>query len=297
MIWVLVDMSFLAYRALHAVGNLEHEDMPTGVIYGFFTQLRTLALDPRIRSNKIALFCDSRTSLRQKVYPQYKGKRREERSEEEAQRIRIMRDQKNLLEGGILEEIGFPIYKQEGLESDDLIADAAKRLTGPKRRGVIITSDGDLYQCITDAVHWFDTQRNVYHTPDTFKEAKKVSPKRWGMVKCIGGCSSDNVAGVPGVGETTAIQYLRGELPKHYARHRAIESADGRSVINRNHELVVLPHYKTGRVELREPQYNPAAFFRMAKLFGLRTFLKKERKAWEAFFRGAIFTFRLKRPK
>lgn len=295
MIWVLVDLSWLAYRALHAVGNLEHEDIPTGIIFGFFTQLREICNDPKVQSNRVAIFCDSRKSYRAEVYPDYKRKRREERDEEKEKQIRAMREQMNLLQGGILAEIGFPVYKQEGLESDDLLAYVARHLTlstafgGPRKRGVMITSDGDLYQSITHAVHWYDPQRRRYYTPDDFKTLKGVDPAHWGMVKAIGGCSSDNVKGIPGIGEVTAVKYLTNKLPEKHKTYQRIVSAEGRKVIKRNKGLVVLPHAKTEPVVLKDPQYDLDVFFGYCERFGLATFLNRDRKAWAAFFNRREF--------
>lgn len=290
--WVFIDMSFLAYRALHATGGLEFEDIPTGIIFGFFSQLRMICNDPLVQSNRVAIFCDSRTSFRADVYPEYKAKRREELTEKqkaERERIRTMRIQQNVLEREILPALGFPIYRQEGLESDDLIAHAAKEAMkeaafgGPLPRAVMITSDGDLYQCINGAVHWYDSQRKKYFDLDSFKEKHGISPQQWGEVKTIGGCSSDNVAGVPGVGETTAIKYLLGNLPQHHKTYEAIRSKAGKKIRARNVELVQLPHYKTKRFLLQEPKYDPDAFFSMCEKYGLKTFLD-ERKSWMSFF-------------
>ena len=122
MIHVLVDISYLAYRALYTTGNLEHDDVPTGILFGIFHQLREICANFPIRSNRILIFRDSRTSFRKKSYPQYKQTRVDNRSDDLKVRIRAMRKQADLLCDEILPAIGFPIYYQEGLESDDTIA-------------------------------------------------------------------------------------------------------------------------------------------------------------------------------
>lgn len=293
--WVLIDLSFLGYRALHAIDGLEHEDVPTGVLFGFFVMLRKICEDPLVNSNRVAIFCDSKSSFRKDVYPPYKEKRRQARTkkqEEIRERIHIMRDQINLLEGSVLKEVGFPVYKQEGLESDDLIASAARKLTisatfgGPRLRGVMITSDGDLYQCMTEAVHWYDTQRHRYYEPSTFRQEHGIDPSKWGKVKQIGGCSSDCVKGVPGVGEGTAIQHILGTLNPAYKRAKAITARAGKAVIERNWELVVLPHPRTEPVILQDPKYDIDAFMTFCKRYGLASFIK-ERRVWETFFNPA----------
>jgi 5'-3' exonuclease len=288
--WLLVDLSYLAYRALHSMHGLTHDDVPTGVLFGFFSQLRTLCEHKLIQSNRVAIFCDSKTSVRKKKYLAYKHKRNE-RTDEERELLDIMLDQRTLLRKEILPKIGFPVYIQPGLESDDLIASAAHSLSAkldnplfPERYGVMITADNDLYQCITRTVHWFDPQRNLYFDPKSFEEEKGVTPGQWATVKSIAGCRGDNVKGVPGIGEASAIAYVRGVLPEHHARHRAIESKDGLKRIKRTAKLVVLPHAETTPVELEEPEYNPEAFFSFAKQYGMGSFTADE-KGWRAFFR------------
>lgn len=300
--WVLVDVSFIAYRALHSVGNLEFDDVPTGVIFGFFTQLRQICSDPRIRSSKIAIFCDSRTSKRAKIYPNYKLRRQTERPPEEVARIHCMRDQVDELTHRVLPAVGFTIYHQEGLESDDLIALASRELSKQQkpgdhrgrvvsRQGVMVTADGDLYQCITPSVHWFDPQRGLYHNPSTFLEAKGIECSKWGEVKALSGCHSDNVEGIRGVGEKTAIRYLNGDLPPKHKIHQAIVSGAGRATAQRNRELVVLPHKDTTPFELKDPKYDTDAFFDECKRFGLASIIE-EKKAWISFLHGTPFKMR-----
>lgn len=291
--WVLVDISWLAYRALHAVGELEHEDIPTGIIFGFFHQLRQVCLDNRVRSNRVLIFCDSRSSIRQREYPEYKQKRKEKRTDEEVQRIKSMRRQMDLLSSRILQKIGFPVYFQEGLESDDLIAFAAQLLTEQKREAVIVTSDGDLLQCITPYVNWFDPQRNRYYDEDSFSAEKGLPPSKWSEVKALGGCSSDCVKGVPGVGEGTAIKYLLGDLPPRYKAHESIISPSGRKTLKRNRRLIVLPHEATEPIVVRKPRFRPSVFFKYCERYGLLSILR-EKKAWTSFLTGSLFKTRMR---
>lgn len=293
MIRVLVDLSYLAYRALYTMGDLSHDELPTGVIFGVLSQIRAACEDPRVQSNRVLIFADSKKSFRKRVFPDYKRKRND-KTPEEWKAVSIMRDQRSLLEKEILPTIGFPVYRQTGLESDDLIAWTARDLThslhtGPQKQAVIITADGDLFQCISEVVHWFDPGRNAYHTPASILFTRGIDAHRWGEVKSIAGCQTDNVPGVPGVGETTAIQYLLKTLPPGYKRAQAI--IDNGEVIKRNRDLVVLPHRKTKPLELRDPEYRPEEFFKVCEKYGLESFVR-ERAGWESFFRGARFKLR-----
>jgi DNA polymerase I len=291
--WVLIDISYLTYRAFYSVGDLSFEDVPTGIIFGFFSQLRQICLDPRVRSNKIAIFRDSRTSLRAtKTFSAYKEKRRTERTPEEIKTLKRIHSSVDELTKEILPEIGFVVYEQEGLESDDLIAKSARTISkDPSSSGVIISADGDLYQCISPNIHWFDPQRNLYHTPNSFLVDKGIDASNWGEVKAISGCDTDNVPGVPGVGWKTAVKFINGELPIRYKTHQAITSGEGQKTIKRNRELVVLPHKETKPISLKEPHLNPDNFLYRCEGLGMASFIKEE-GSWRSFFHGAPFKTR-----
>lgn len=301
MTWVLVDISWLAYRAMYTMGDLSFEDMPTGVIYGFFDQLKQICLDDKVQSNRVAIFCDSHQSIRTKYFPTYKGNRwhkKGDRPPEEMEMHQEMRRQRDLLHTEILPAIGLPVYLQDGLESDDLIAWCARtlsingKLTGnPRRQGVIITSDGDLFQCISPWVHWYDPQRHIYHNVDSFTLKEGIHPRHWGEVKALSGCMTDNVPGIGGVGKGTAVKYLLGALPPKYKSHQTIISRVGRKAARRNRRLVVLPHRATDPIVLREPKYNIDAFFHYCGKYGMDSILR-DKKAWISFFSGKMFTAR-----
>jgi DNA polymerase-1 len=285
--WVLADTSYLAYRAMHSVGYLSFEDIPTGVIFGFLTQLRALCEDSRINSNRVLLFFDSFKSKRRDAYPEYKAKRRKQREEdgEERERVSYMFEQVHLLRDKILPAMGFPCYSQEGLESDDLMADVSYQLQGAGEKGVIITADSDLFQCIHENCHWYDPARKYYYEPASFEEKYGLPPSRWGEVKALAGCSTDNVAGVPGVGDKTAVKYLRGHLSAKSKAYGRIESEEGKAIKKRNEALVVLPHLETDEVHVREPELKSDVLMAVAERYGMVSILKG-RTGWKLFLEG-----------
>lgn len=282
--WALIDASYLAYRSMYSVGDLSTDDLPTGVVFGFFHQLRTICRDPRVATTRMAVFFDSPDSYRAMEFSGYKEKRRAaERTPEERERLHVMWDQVRQLRDVVLPAIGIQVVRQRGLESDDLIAYAAQRL----RECVMVTADGDLFQCISETASWYDPSRRRLLTPETFREQYGIEASRWGEVKCIAGCSTDNVPGVPGVGEKTAVRYLNGQLPPRYKTHQAIISAEGQSIRHRNASLVVLPHRRTLPFRLRRPNYSVEYFFKVCVAYGLDSFLApKARADWTAFFQS-----------
>lgn len=294
-LWVLVDISYLAYRAMHALGGLEFDGSPTGVIFGLFNQLRSICLDPKVNSTRVCLFFDSRTSRRERAFPDYKKKRRAERTDEQRAAISALWKQVWAMKRTVFPAMGISCYVQAGLESDDLLAQAARQIKQEGGRGVVVTADGDLYQAISRNVSWFDPQRNRLHDPESFEEEYGVPPKLWGEVKAIAGCKTDNVPGVGGVGEATAVKYVLGTLPHTYAAFKQIISHKGQKVLKRNRKLVVLPHAKTASVVLKAPTYNPGAFFAYCRKHGLASF-EKQRADWIKFFKhGAVLPMLRKR--
>lgn len=282
--WVLIDVSWLAYRALHTVKGLSFEGTPTGVIFGFFQQLLDVCRDRRVASNQVALCFDSRQSLRKLAYPPYKEKRAKDRTPAEWAEIEVMQEQVKRLRRQILPDIGFRVLHQRGLESDDVMAQAVSQITD----GVMITSDGDLYQSITAGVHWYDPARGIYYDPGTMFSAKGVGPNDWAFVKCLAGCDTDNVAGIDGVGEKTAIDFLWKNL-RPGKRLSAIDSPEGRAVLRRNTKLITLPHDATQPVDLSPIEYEPGRFFVWAEQLGFASYLEgSRRKAWDDFFSGRL---------
>jgi 5'-3' exonuclease len=162
---------------------------------------------------------------------------------------------------------------------------AASQFKGSERQAILVTADGDLYQCITPAVHWYDPARDAYYDPDRFLLKKGIEAERWGEVKTLAGCNGDSVPGVPGVGEVSAVKYLLGILPAHYKKSISIQSIEGRNIFDRNKELVKLPHPKTKSFNLTEPDYNVDAFFHFCERYGIMSYLREpKRSEWVSFF-------------
>jgi DNA polymerase-1 len=286
MIQVLIDFSYLAHRAYHAMQGLTHDDYATGVLFGFFEQLRTICYDYRVLSNEVHLFTDSRQSYRKRLFPDYKRKRHQDKTEEEQAQAAVLHTQMDTLID-LLPTMGFPVYRQTGLESDDLIAQAALQLHRAGQVGVMVTADGDLYQTITPQISWWDPARDVWMNPTDFYMKKHVHTIQWASVKALAGCHTDGVPGVPGVGEKTAVQYITGNMRERGTRWASIQGRAGLAVVERNLELVTLPHPKTRPVELKAPDYTPAAFFAFCSMYGVASYLEDpRRRQWGAFFAG-----------
>jgi 5'-3' exonuclease len=284
--WVLFDMSFLAHRAMHTTGGLSFNEIRTGVVYGILEQTLAICNDRRIASANCSFFLDSRHSFRRQEFPDYKRKRREEKTEEERQEMKEMYRQIDILAKHILPSIGFPVYRQRGLESDDLIASACQNAKQNHHQAVIVTADSDLWQCLGDGVIQIDPAKPEPMTAERLRQERGVSPQEWGRVKAVAGCQTDGVPGLKGIGERTAVVHLHGRL-KPGKKLTTIQQGIENGEVARTSNLVILPHKKTRPIKLVQPQYSTPNFWEVCNVWGLVSYQEPNKwEQWEQFFAG-----------
>lgn len=191
-----------------------------------------------------ASFCwDSKKSYRRVLYPEYKKRKK---SEED---MSYVFDQFVALREEILPKMGWiNQFLQSGYEADDLIAEIL--ITSIHKKNVVVTSDHDLFQ-ILDYAKIFDPMKYRQYTKTSFKKEYGIEPRYWGWVKAVGGCSSDNIPGIKGVGESKALAYLKKELPSHHKTYQKIENED----ISLWQSLVNIP-FRGGRKEIKYPEFD-----------------------------------------
>lgn len=282
--WALIDVSYLAHRACWAIKGLEHDGEPTAVIFGFFEQLYSVCTDPKVRTSNIALFFDSQKSLRRDIYPAYKSGRGAGRTDEQQKQADDMRHQVKLMLRRIAPDIGMPVFLLAGYESDDLMAAAAADC-GAGDSAVIVTADSDLWQCLRPGICWYDPGRKLLLDETSLAINKGFTPLQWREIKCITGCQTDNVKGIPGVGDKTAYGWV--VHGKGGARAAAIASPQGETIRAANRELISLPFKGCPAIKLRKPEYNTVKFFHWCEKLGMKRWLENRRR-WEEFFAGRI---------
>lgn len=233
---IIVDSNSVCHRAKHSMGDLSWEDKKVGVIFGFVYQILVLA--KKFESNRFVFAWDSSGhSVRRSVFPEYKSGRRKEKTPEEKELDDIAYDQFNIVRNVVLPEIGFVNnFWQDGFEADDIIASIVK---SNKEEMVIISSDEDLYQLLSEGVFLYSLKKKQEYTVSNLWKEHHVSPIDWVDVKAIAGCSSDNIPGIQGVAEKTACKYLNRQLPIHLSAYKSIKA--GKDIIDRNMKLVTLP--------------------------------------------------------
>lgn len=286
-VWALLDVSYLAHRARASSLDLDHDDMPTGVLFGFFEQLLYVCSHPGVKTNNVVCCFDSSSSVRKAAYPTYKQKR-SDRTSEEWQSIDVMKTQVSLLRKEILPDSGFLVAHQNGMESDDLMAMWSHTLSQRGNRSVIVTADHDLFQCVDKNTRWFDPAKNKMLDEGAVLRDYGVSPTDWLTYKSMTGCSSDCIEGIGGIGDVSAKKYLWKTLTSEKKRE-AIESQEGRRIVDRNRALMVLPHPATRSVKVFRPRYRADAFFGWCDQLGMKSYVQGPARAkWDAFFSGGV---------
>lgn len=270
---ILVDVSNVAHAAFHTAGELTHLDNPTGVIFGFLSRISHLS--NYYKTNDFVFCFDRRPYLREEIYPEYKVKDYKYTLEEKAAR-KILFAQVNALRKTILKSIGFRnIISDVGYESDDFLAAYIKKNL-PKdvtTRYIIVSTDKDLYQLL-DYNMQVEIQRpgklGMYHYGDFIGEYG-VEPDEWAEVKAIAGCPTDKVKGIRGVGETTAIKYINGNLKKESVASQNINSKSGQRIIARNRKLVKLPYKGTKLPKYRSNRVTTEKWNEVCLTFGIKS--------------------------
>jgi 5'-3' exonuclease len=183
-------------------------------------------------------------------------------------------------------------FQQSGYEADDLIAHIAMRIPDDT---VIVSTDNDLLQLIHHdrfcPIRFYNF-KGITDEVEFRKAMFGLDPIKWAMVKAIAGCSSDEVKGIVGVGETTAAKYLMGMA--HGKVLEKIESEEGKAIAYRNMRLVGLPYcngLKPIRItELGEDSLSAEKFAAIFGQYGFKSLLKEDEVIrWtRSFFGGQV---------
>ena len=242
-IFVLIDGKSLFYRGYYAMPHLSTADgRPTGGVYGFASL--ALELVRQLRPDYVAVAWDkAKTNIRRRraIYPEYKANRHPA-PPDFYQQIPILRQ--------LLEALGWPFYEVDDYEADDIIGTLSKQANRAGIHTVIASSDLDMLQLIDDDTEVYALKKGL-SSIDRFDV--KAFQTKYGIrvdqfldLKSLKGDSSDNIPGVPGVGEKTAVALLQKyhDLDGVYAHLDEITGAaqrklaDGKASAYMSRELV-----------------------------------------------------------
>ena len=282
MITLLMDCSSACYRAYYTTGGMSSGGSATGVPYGFFYSL--LMLSERFHTNKFIFCWDSKTSKRRKLFDDYKVSRRKDLTDEERKEKQDLYAQINALRDEIIPCAGFKNgFHQEGLEADDLIAQAV--IDNPTITFVGVSGDNDLFQLLRFKNYtMFSPTANKLWTASSFAMEYGVPAREWVAVKSIAGCPGDGVPGVPGVATKTAVQYINGNLNVGKKYESIIAN---HALIRRNYKLVALPFAGTESAKLVEDKLDGGNLGMLFGDLGFHSFqTDKMLRRWEKFVEG-----------
>lgn len=217
----LVDGSAYIFRAYHALPPLtrKSDGLPVGAVSGFCNMLYKLLADMKDEhdpTHLAVIFDYSATTFRNEIYSEYKANRPEP-PEDLRPQFPLVRD--------ATRAFNVPCIEMDGYEADDLIATYARQVEAAGGEVVIISSDKDLMQLVTDKVTMFDTMKNKKVGREEVIEKFGLGPEHVIDIQALAGDSTDNVPGVPGIGVKTAAQLIEeyGDLETLLARAEEIK--------------------------------------------------------------------------
>ncbi|MBX2832263.1 MAG: DNA polymerase I [Rhodospirillales bacterium] len=255
---VLVDGSGFIFRAFHALPPMNSPDgTPVNAVYGFCTMLMKLREDTK-PDHMAVIFDPKGKTFRNDFYPEYKA-HRPPAPEELVPQFGLIRD--------ATRAFNLPCIELEGYEADDLIATYARQAEAEGSDVIIVSSDKDLMQLVTDRVQMFDAMKNRTIGAAEVMEKFGVAPNKVIDIQALAGDSVDNVPGVPGIGVKTAAQLIdeygdldsllerAGEIKQPKRREKLIENAElariSRRLVTLKTDVPVVE--KIGSFELKEP--------------------------------------------
>ncbi|PPA71790.1 DNA polymerase I [Jeotgalibacillus proteolyticus] len=208
---MLIDGNSIAYRAFFALPLLNNEKgVHTNAIYGFTTML-TKMIDDEKPSHILVAFDAGKTTFRHKTFSEYKGGRQKTPSELSEQ-FPFIRD--------LLNAFSIKHYELDQYEADDIIGTLSLQAEKKGYDVVVVSGDKDLTQLSSERTRVEITRKGITdmesYTPEHIMEKYGLTPDQIIDMKGLMGDSSDNIPGVPGVGEKTAIKLLKefGTLEK-----------------------------------------------------------------------------------
>jgi len=208
---ILVDGNSLMYRAYHALPPLDNgEGVPTNAVYGFLSMLLKALSDEKPRYCAVA-FDPHGPTFRHDDYADYKGDRPPTPDDLRPQ-FPVAKE--------LLEAMGIQMISVERFEADDVLGTLSKKAEAAGIESVLITGDRDAFQLSSPHTSILYTKRGISDTvrvtPDYIVETYGVTPAQLIDMKGLMGDTSDNIPGVPGVGEKTAARLIAqyGSLEK-----------------------------------------------------------------------------------
>lgn len=225
----VIDGKSVFYRGYYAMPGLATKDgTPTGGVFGFATM--ALEVIKRLQPDYVAVAWDKpKTNIRRRLelYPEYKAGRKPTPPDFKAQ-IPVLQE--------LLAAFGWPLYELDDFEADDIMGTLAMQATAKDIETMLITSDLDMLQLVNPHVHVYALKKGLSNielfSPESLEAKYGVRVDQMLDLKALKGDSSDNIPGVPGIGEKGAVALLQefGTLDNIYENLGLIKDATRRKL-------------------------------------------------------------------
>ncbi len=231
---MLLDTYGLVYRAFFALPALTTtHGLPINAAYGFTMMLTKLIADEK-PTHVIAAFDKGLPAARVAMYPQYKAQRDEMPNDLRGQFVLVRK---------ILACYGIPILEIEGEEADDVMATLARIAGEDGQRAIVVTGDLDMLQTVDDTTTVLTTRRGITdlgrYDAAAVRERFDLEPHQLPDYRGLKGDPSDNLPGIPGVGEKTAIKLVKaaGSLDALLAEPKLAGTAKLEALVREHGEM------------------------------------------------------------
>lgn len=213
--FAIIDGKSVFYRGYYAMPNLSTKDgTPTGGVFGFATM--ALEVIRRLKPDYVAVAWDKpKTNIRKrlKLYPEYKAGRKPAPPDFYEQ-VPVLHE--------LLEVFGWPLYEMDDYEADDIMGALAVQASKKGIETLLVTSDLDMLQMVDGDIKVYALKKGLsnidLYSPKSFEAKYGIRVNQFLDMKSIKGDSSDNIPGVPGIGEKGAVELLQkyGTLDEIY---------------------------------------------------------------------------------
>ncbi|QHE53220.1 DNA polymerase I [Pontibacillus sp. HMF3514] len=268
---ILIDGNSIAYRAFFALPLLNNDKgVHTNAVYGFTTMLLKI-LEEEQPSHVLVAFDAGKTTFRHKTYEEYKGGR-QKTPPELSEQFPLIRE--------LLDAFHISHYELDQYEADDIIGTLARLGEQEEWDVKVISGDRDLLQLVSDKVSVALTKKGITnvetYTPSFMKEKMDVDPNQIIDLKALMGDSSDNIPGVPGVGEKTAVKLLK-QFETLDGVYEHLEEVSGKKLKEKltdnkdnaymSKDLVTINVYSPIEVGLEKAQYEGYEYQQVSSFF------------------------------
>lgn len=236
---VLIDGHSILNRAFYGIPDLTNSaGLHTNAVYGFLNILFKILEEEKPEYLTVAFDVHAPT-FRHKMYAEYKGTRKP-MAEELRQQVPVMKE--------VLRAMGVAIVEREGYEADDILGTIARKSEAEGLEVSLVSGDRDLLQLASEHIKIripktkrTGTEIEDYYAADV-KERYQVTPREFIDVKALMGDASDNIPGVPGIGEKTAINLIvaYGSIENAYAHVEEIKNNRPREALKAHYDMAQL---------------------------------------------------------